>query len=48
MLLESLNKDTIPEGSPVSGGDKEAKFLTEMNAFADDHEKFMESLKGVE
>jgi hypothetical protein len=31
----------------VGGGDKEAKFLKEMNAFEDDHEKFMDSLKGA-
>ena len=30
------------------GGDREAKFLAEMNAFEDDHERFMETLKGVE
>jgi hypothetical protein len=30
------------------GGDKEAKFLAEMNSFGDDHEKFMDSLKDGE
>jgi hypothetical protein len=45
MLLDSLNKDTAPEGAPVTGGEKEAKFLKEMNAFEDDHERFMDSLK---
>jgi hypothetical protein len=46
-LLESLNKDTAPEGSPVSGGNQEMTVLKEMNAFEDDHEKFMDSLKGA-
>jgi hypothetical protein len=30
------------------GGDKEAKSLAEMNSFGDDHEKFMDSLKGAD
>lgn len=28
-------------------GDQEMKVLNEMNAFEDDHEKFMDSLKGA-
>jgi hypothetical protein len=46
-LLESLNKDTVDEGLPVSGGNQEMTVLKEMNAFEDQHEKFMESLKGA-
>jgi hypothetical protein len=29
------------------GGDKEAKFRREINSFDDDHERFMDSLKGA-
>ena len=29
------------------GGDQEMTILKEMNAFEDDHERFMDSLKGV-
>ena len=47
LLLESLNKDTAPEGAPVTGGDKEAKFRREINSLDDDHERFMDSLKGA-
>ncbi len=30
-LLESLNKDTAPEGLPVSGGNQEMTILKDMN-----------------
>ena len=47
-LLESLNKDTAPKGMPVSGGNQEMTILKEMNAFEDEHDKFMDSLKGAQ
>jgi hypothetical protein len=30
-LLESLNKDTVDEGMPVSGGNQEMTILKDMN-----------------
>ena len=35
------------ETAQVGGGDQEMKVLKEMNAFEDDHERFMDSLKGA-
>ena len=43
LLVADMN--LIAQDMPARvGGDKEAKFLTEMNAFADDHERIMGSL----
>ena len=45
-LAGEINRADQDEPSRV-GKDQEMKILTEMNAFEDDHEKFMDSLKGA-
>lgn len=47
-MLERMNKDNAPEGSPISGGPQEMTILKDMNAMDEAHDKFMDSLKGVE
>lgn len=44
-LLARLDKAHAPAGAPVSN--HEMTILKDMNDFDDDHEKFIDSLKGV-
>ena len=45
-LMGDVNRADQDEPAKV-GGDQEMKVLTELNAFEDDHERFMDSLKGA-
>ena len=47
-MVERINKDNAPEGSPISGGPKEMTILKDMNEMDEAHDTFMDSLKGVE
>lgn len=47
ILLDKLNKDNAPEGSPISGGQQEMTILKDMNEMDEAHDTFMDSLKGV-
>jgi hypothetical protein len=47
-MLERINKDNAPEGSPISGGPQEMTILKDMNEMDEAHDTFMDSLKGVE
>jgi hypothetical protein len=46
ILLDKLNKDNAPEGSPISGGPQEMTILRDMNEMDEAHDTFMDSLKG--
>ena len=48
ILLDKLNKDNAPEGSPISGGPQEMTILKDMNEMDEAHDKFMDSLKGMD
>ena len=44
-LLESMNKDTAPEGLPVSGGNQEMTILKNMESLDRKHDQYMQDLK---
>jgi hypothetical protein len=44
-ILDKINKDNAPEGSPISGGPQEMTILKDMNAMDEAHDTFMDSLK---
>ncbi len=44
-ILEKFNWDNSDNVGPVTGGNKEDKFLKELNSFEDEHEQFIESLR---
>ena len=46
-MLERMNKDNAPEGSPISGEPQEMTILKDMNEMDDAHDTYMDSLKGV-
>ena len=45
ILLDKINKDNAPEGSPISGGSHEMTILKDMNSMDEAHDTFMDSLK---
>ena len=46
-LMTGVNRADQDQPAQVGGGDQEMTILKEMNAFEDDHERFMDSLKGI-
>jgi hypothetical protein len=45
-ILDQFNQSTLDGAAPVGGGgEKQSKFLKEMNEFEQDHDQFIESLR---
>jgi len=44
-LLETLNRETLDEGAPVSGG-QDMTILKDMNSLEREHDQYVENLKG--
>jgi hypothetical protein len=44
-ILENLNNDQMDHVGPVATGNKQDKFLKEMNEMEEEHDQFMDSLR---
>lgn len=45
-VLQEFNASTLDDVGPVAGGEKESKLLQEMNQLDQEHDQYMQGLKG--